>query len=100
MRILLGFMTLVLLLYGIQALGCGATLDCGETCIAQAPIGGSASCYTEGGVAYCFAYDEDNNLVSEDIATCPTGGGSGGSGGSGSPQYCSLYWWMCDPWSY
>jgi len=25
---------------------------------------------------------------------------SGGSGsGGGGPQYCSMYWWICDPWS-
>jgi len=89
--------------FGVQTLACSANLECGAGCVAVAPPGGSANCYTNDGVATCIAYDDENNIVAEDTEVCPTGGsgGTGGTGGTGGgPQYCSLYWWLCDPWAY
>ncbi len=41
------------------------------------------------------------NIIASTTSYC-TGcdsSGGGGTGGGGDPQYCSLYWWLCDPWA-
>ena len=78
------------------ASGCSATVTaCGATCNMTAPPGGSASCYTENNVAYCYAYDGGGNEVHSNIANCSGGGGSGGSGGGSSGCIDTLGCW---PW--
>ena len=100
MRLLVGFVLLIVVSsFFCESVGCSATVsECGAACHIIAPPGGSASCYTDNGTAYCISYDADLNQVDRDTASCSGGGGAGGGAGGGS-QYCAFYWWLCDPWA-
>jgi len=73
--------------------------NCVTSCTAVSTPGGSVDCYDDMEFAQCSSFNSDGDQVDFEEVWCG-GGGSGGSGsGGGGPQYCSMYWWLCDPWS-
>ncbi len=79
--------------------------DCTSTtidCILEGSVSGPTSCKTTATAnsIKCEVY-QGTNLIAETETDCIgcNGSGSGGTGGGPDPQYCSLNWWLRDPWS-